>query len=175
MQQIATVSDTVFLVREGSAKAIVVRCILGLIFVSGGFVALLAHPRLHIIPCRVPGGILWEVKVASVGLVVLFMGLRELLLCRTILFDLTQRQIDFRYGPLIHLWVMHHSFDDFESIEVAVNARTYHRRAPYRVFLGHVLRGRTKIDECYGSEAAKALAASLSERTGLPVVASVWP
>jgi hypothetical protein len=174
MQQIVAVSDSVFLVREGSTKAIVVRCIMGLILVYVGFVALLAHPRLHLIPCRVPGGIVWEVTAVYIGFGLIFMGLRELLWHRTILIDLAERQIDFRYGPLIHLWVTHHRFDDFDSIEVAVNTKTYHRRAPYRVFLNHVSRARTKIDECYDSDAAKALAASLSEQIGLPVIAGVW-
>lgn len=175
MLQVVAISDTIFLVREGSTKAIVVRCIRGIIFVFVGLIALLAQPCLHLIPCRIPGGILWEVQAACIGFVGLFAGLRELLLYRTLQIDVAKRQIDFRYGPLIHLWVTHHRFDDFDSMEVAVNTKTYYRRAPYRVFLRHVLRGRIKIDECYDSETARALAASLSERMGLPVITGVWP
>jgi hypothetical protein len=131
--------------------------------------AIVANPFLQLVPFRGPHSVLTEIRMACLAAMFLTAGCYRLLVWRSIRLDLGSREIEFRYGLWFHFRVVRHRFDEFDSIEVAFNARTQ-RRAPYRLFLRTVGRRRKiELDGYCDAVTAKALAAQLSDLTGLPI------
>jgi hypothetical protein len=173
-QHVIELSDSLLVLCEGTTKAVLLRCLRGLLFVAGGSFAILSNPILNLVQFRGANGFAWGIYYLCLGVLLLSYGLYELLLWRRIYIDLSSKEMEFRYGLFVDLWVSVRRFHEFDSIEVALNSAT-RRWEPYRVFLKQVCDGeRIMLGAFWEKQDADSFAAQLSERTKLPLRAGVW-